>query len=100
MKRQKKPIIALAQIKYYDTSKESNVEKIKKFIRLAKKKNADIVCFPESCVHKTIFFSKNHKLINEIKQKLEKKFVFSKPTLQKLELQYAGTWCFLIYSKK
>ena len=32
MKRQKKPIIALAQIKYYDTSKESNVEKIKKFI--------------------------------------------------------------------
>ncbi len=72
MKRQKKPIIALAQIKYYDTSKESNVEKIKKFIRLAKKKNADIVCFPESCVHKTIFFSKNHKLINEIKEECKK----------------------------
>lgn len=72
MKKQKKPIIALAQIKYYDTSTVNNVEKIKKFINLAKKKNADIVCFPESCVHKTLFLNKNHKFINEIKEECKK----------------------------
>ncbi len=48
----KKPIIAIAPIKYYDLHKTDNVEKIKRFIRLAKKANADIVCFPETCIKK------------------------------------------------
>ena len=72
MKKRKKPIIALAQIRYFGTSSRNNVEKIKKYIRLAKKKKADIVCFPESCVHKTALLHKNHKLINEIKQECKK----------------------------
>jgi len=72
MIRRKRPIIALAQIKYFDISSRNNVEKIKKYIRLAKKRKADIVCFPESCVHKTSILHKNHKLINEIKEECKK----------------------------
>lgn len=72
MKRRKKPIIALAQIKYFEGSSRNNVNKIKDYIRLAKEKNADIVCSPESCVHKTAVLHKNHKLINEIKEECKK----------------------------
>ena len=71
MKR-KNPIIALAQIKYFNISSRNNVEKIKKYIRLAKKRKADIICFPESCVHKTALLHKDHKLINEIKEECKK----------------------------
>lgn len=49
----RKVIIALAQIKYFDVSKTNNLKKILKYIRLAKKKNADIICFPESCIKKS-----------------------------------------------
>lgn len=68
MKKRKNPIIALAQIKYYDINKQNNVEKIKKYIRLAKKKNADIVCFPESSVSKTKTLHFDDKFVKEIKQ--------------------------------
>ena len=61
------PIVALAQIKYFDKS-DNNLGKIKKFIRLAKKKNADIICFPESCVHKNQVLHFHHHLIEEIKE--------------------------------
>jgi len=36
-KKRRNPVIALAQIRYYDTGEKHNVEKIKRYIRLAKK---------------------------------------------------------------
>mgnify|MGYP001619948765 CR=1 FL=1 len=70
MKRiiKKNPVVAVAQIKYFDISSVNNIEKIKRYIKLAKKKDADIVCFPESCVHKKLSFHKNHKFIDEIRK--------------------------------
>ena len=65
-------IIALAQIRYFDTAKKHNLEKIKKYIRLAKKKKADIICFPESCIHKTDYLQFSHKLIREIRDECRK----------------------------
>jgi len=72
MERRKRPIIALAQIRYYENHSKNNVEKIRKYIRLAKKKKADIICFPESCIYKETLSDKNHKLINEIKEECKK----------------------------
>ena len=76
MKKRKNPIIAVAQIRYYDTAEKHNVAKIKKYIRLAKKRNADIICFPESSVHKTDFMSFDHKLIQEIKEECKKNSIW------------------------
>ena len=73
----KNPIIALAQIKYYDTAEKHNVEKIKKYIRLAKKKNADIICFPETCIHKTDYLSLNNKLVKEIQKTCKNNSIWS-----------------------
>ncbi len=74
--KKKNPIIALAQIKYFDTAEKHNVAKIKRYIRLAKKKNADIICFPESSVHKTSFLSFNHDLIKEIREECRKNSIW------------------------
>jgi predicted amidohydrolase len=74
--KSKNPVIALAQIKYFDTAEKHNVEKIKRYIRLAKKKNADIICFSESCVHKNDFLSFNHRLIEEIKEECKKNSIW------------------------
>jgi predicted amidohydrolase len=63
----KKPIIAVAQIRYFDTAEKNNVAKIKKYIGLARKANADIICFPESCVHKTDYLQFSDKLVKEIR---------------------------------
>jgi predicted amidohydrolase len=75
MKR-KKPIIAVAQIRYFDIAKKNNVEKIKKYIRLAKKSNADIICFPESCVHKHEILHPEHKFIKEIREECKKNSIW------------------------
>lgn len=72
----KKPKIAVAQIKYFDISRKNNAEKIKKYIRKAKKMNADIVCFPESCVHKTETLYFNDTLIKEIKEECKKNSIW------------------------
>ena len=72
----KKPVIALAQIKYFDESKFNNVEKIKRYIKIAKKRNADIICFPESTVHKNKVLSLNHKFIKEIQEECQKNSVW------------------------
>jgi len=72
----KNPVIALAQITYFDVSKTDNVEKIKRYIRKAKKKNADIVCFPESCVHKSEVLYFNDKLIIEIRKECRKNSIW------------------------
>ena len=77
MKRRKNPIIAVAQIKYFDVCFKNNVEVIKKYIRMAKEKNADIICFPESCVHKTALLHKEHRFINEIKQECKNNSIWA-----------------------
>lgn len=74
--KKRNPIIALAQIRYFDFFKKHNVEKIKKYIKLAKKKNADIICFPESCVHKKDFLSFDDKLIKEIREECKKNSIW------------------------
>jgi predicted amidohydrolase len=74
--KKRNPIIALAQIKYFDSSNKHNLEKIKKYIRLAKKRNADLVCFPESCIHKHAFLHFEHELINEIKKECKKNSIW------------------------
>jgi predicted amidohydrolase len=74
--KRKNPIIAVAQIEYYDTAEKHNVAKIKKYIQLAKKKNADIICFPESCIHKMGFLSFNHRLIHEIREECKKNSIW------------------------
>ena len=76
VKKRKNPVIALAQIRYYDTDEKHNVAKIKKYIRLAKKRNADIICFPESCVHKKDFMSFDNDLIREIKEECKKNSIW------------------------
>lgn len=70
------PKIALAQIKYFDISRRNNVEKIKKYIRKARKLGADIVCFPESCVHKTETLYFNDSLIKEIREECRKNSIW------------------------
>lgn len=74
--KKRNPIIALAQIKYFDTAEKHNVAKIKKYIQLAKKKNADIICFPETVVHKSGYLHFNHKLIEEIKEECKKNSIW------------------------
>jgi predicted amidohydrolase len=72
----KKPIIALAPIKYFDISKKNNLKTIKKYIRLAAKKQADIICFPESCLHKTQTFYFNDAIIREIQEECKKNSIW------------------------
>jgi len=70
----KKPIIALAQIRYSGISRE-NVDVIKKYIKLAKHRGADIVCFPEACLslrNRKNPFDLNHSFIKEIKEECKK----------------------------
>jgi len=76
VKKRKNPVIAVAQIRYFDTDEKHNVAKIKKYIRLAKKKKADIICFPESCVHEKDFLSFDHDLIREIKEECKKNAIW------------------------
>lgn len=66
------PVIALAQIKYFHECKTHNIGKIKEYIKLAKKAKADIVCFPETCVHKTEFLDKNDWLLGQIRDECKK----------------------------
>jgi omega-amidase len=73
--RERNPKVALAQIKYFCDSND-NLEKIKKFIILAKKEKADLVCFPESCVHKNKTLHFNHRLIKEIKEECKKNSIW------------------------
>lgn len=75
--KKRNPIIALAQIKYFDTPEKHNVEKIKKYIQLAKKKGAAIICFPETCVHKTDYLSLDHSLIKEIRNSCKKNSIWA-----------------------
>jgi predicted amidohydrolase len=62
----RKPVIAVAQMRYFDTYEPNNVAKIKNYIAIAAKSGADIICFPESCVHKKDVLRIDHRLVNEI----------------------------------
>lgn len=75
-KRRKNPIIAVAQIRYFDTAEKNNVAKIKKYIRLAKNKNADIICFPETCIHKTDNLQIRDALVKEIQKACRKNSIW------------------------
>jgi predicted amidohydrolase len=69
-KSRKKPIIALAQIRYSGVTRE-NVEKIKRYIKIAKTRGADIVCFPEACLSirdRKDVFKLSHQFIKEIEE--------------------------------
>lgn len=74
--RYKNPIIALAPIRYYDIHKTHNVEKIKKYIRLAKKARAEIICFPESCIKKTGKVVINDKSIKAIRKECQRNSIW------------------------
>lgn len=71
----RKPVIAVAQIRYFDSSRTNNLGKILRYIRLAKKRKADIVCFPESCIHKDVLH-REHKMINAIKEECKKNSIW------------------------
>ncbi len=62
----RKPTIALAQIRYFERDRH-NLDKIIKYIRMAKRRKADIVCFPESCIHKDEILDFDDDLIKEIR---------------------------------
>jgi predicted amidohydrolase len=53
-----------------------NLEKIKRYIWLAARKKADIVCFPESCVHKTKTLHFDDKFLKEIKEECKKNSIW------------------------
>ena len=70
--KNKKPIIALAPIKYFDISKKDNLKKVINSIRKAAKRKADIICFPESCLHKTETFKLEDEIIKRIREECKK----------------------------
>ncbi|MFZ1970790.1 MAG: carbon-nitrogen hydrolase family protein [Candidatus Nanoarchaeia archaeon] len=70
-----KPIIALAQIKYFDTATTNNLKKIIRYIRLAKEKGADIICFPESCLYKSSLELDN-KFVKQISEECKKNSIW------------------------
>jgi predicted amidohydrolase len=76
-KNNQKPTIAIAQIRYFDTPEKHNVAKIKKFIEIAAKSKADIVCFPETCIHKTDYLKFDDKLITEIQESCRKNKIWA-----------------------
>jgi len=69
--KKRSAVIAIAPIRYFDISND-NLEKIKRYIRHAGKKKADIICFPESCLHKTKTLHFDDKIIKEIKEECRK----------------------------
>lgn len=72
----RKPVIAIAQIRYYDVHKTHNIEKINKYIRLAKKAGADIVCFPESCIKKKGSMEMTDRFIKLIRDECRRNFIW------------------------
>jgi len=68
--------VALAQIKYSLDSRE-NVDKIKRYIMFAKRSGAEIVCFPEACLHQSKKFELEHKFIHEIKDECKRNEIWA-----------------------
>ncbi|MEK6859661.1 MAG: carbon-nitrogen hydrolase family protein [Nanoarchaeota archaeon] len=74
--KRRQAVIALAPIKYFDISKKDNLKKIKKYIRMAAKRKADIICFPESCLHKTEILHFENRIIKEIREECRKNSIW------------------------
>lgn len=70
--RCKNPVIAVAPIRYYDIYKTHNVEKIKEYIKRAKRAKAEIVCFPESCIKRVGSVPLESNLIKQIREECRK----------------------------
>lgn len=75
MKR--KARIALAPIKYFESSKQDNTERIVRCIQSAKHAKADIICFPESCLHKKRVLSMDGPILNEVKEACKKNSIWA-----------------------
>jgi len=73
----KKIKIAVAQIKYFDTPEKHNVAKIKRYISLAKRSGAEIICFPESCIHKYDYLEISHDLVKQIQEACRKNSIWA-----------------------
>lgn len=76
MKTNKKPVIAIAAIRYYDITKTHNLPKIQSFIAKAKELGADIVCFPESCIVKYGSLFLDDRLILGIREECKKQKIW------------------------
>ncbi|HEA46546.1 MAG TPA: carbon-nitrogen hydrolase family protein [Candidatus Pacearchaeota archaeon] len=70
----KKIKIAVAQIEVFDET-DKNVKKILDFIGRASFKNADIVCFPESCLGDSVLDIKSQR-IKKIQEKCKKESIY------------------------
>ncbi len=70
------PKVAVAQIEVFDEV-DKNIQKIVDFIEKASAENADIVCFPESCLwdENTIFSASSQK-IKVIQDKCKEKSIY------------------------
>jgi len=68
------PMIAVAQIEIYDNLNE-NVKNILNFIDKAAFKNADIICFPESCLGED-FLDIKCKEIQRVQNKCKEKSIY------------------------
>jgi predicted amidohydrolase len=75
-KSKRKVIVAIAQITYFDSGEKHNVDKIKKYISLASMKGAEIVCFPESCIHKDDVLQFSSKLLKEIQESCKENKIY------------------------
>jgi predicted amidohydrolase len=76
LKKRRKAVIALAQMRYsLDTKK--NVERIKEYIHKAARQGADIVCFPEACLHQSKQFELRDSSINEIREECKKREIWA-----------------------
>lgn len=68
------PKIAIAQIEIFDEL-DKNIKKVLNFIEKASSKNADLVCFPESCLGED-FLSIKCKEIKSIQKKCKEKSIY------------------------
>lgn len=66
--KHRKAVIALAQMRYFDIKTKHNVDKIVKYIHMAKRRKADIVCFPEACISKSDVLDLNGSALERIKE--------------------------------
>lgn len=68
------PTIAVAQIEIHDNL-DGNVKKILNFIDKAASRNADIICFPESCLGEDSLYIRC-KEIRQVQRKCEEKSIY------------------------
>ncbi|MFA5141602.1 MAG: carbon-nitrogen hydrolase family protein [Candidatus Woesearchaeota archaeon] len=71
------PTIAIAAMRYYDIHKGDNLPKIREFIHRAKRRGADIICFPESCITKKGALLLTHHYVKEIQAECKKHSIWA-----------------------